>query len=203
MLPNGYGLATMHWSQSGGMTDITATCGFALPDPFLDLPNEVAETIESYWIAGDSPSNDAQMGADWGFTGVSVLLNPSGLLFAGTSYSNTAGGISPFVGPVPAYTPLVVTKRTNLAGVQYRGRMYPPYTKTVSSNVSDLGVIASGALTEVQDLYDNLFVEWSSGGYPPVLLHNAPETGGTPTPTVITSFQVQPVIAIQRRRKNR
>lgn len=203
-ITGGYGLATMHWAQTGGMGDITVTCGFQADDLGVASAAAQAEAIESYWIAGSSPCIASAMTVGWTFVGVSVLINELGILYSGQSYTVTVGTAVDSAPATPAYTPLCVTKYTALSGVQYRGRMYPPMTVSDAENVSPSGAIESVNIGVLRGWYNNVFTEWSSSTHPPALLHNPPKGGGSaPAPTAITSFFVQPNVAIQRRRKNR
>lgn len=202
-IPPTFGLATMHWQQDFGLTDLTVTCGFENSAGDISDVDGIAETIESYWIAGDSPCHPLQMTTGWVFTGVSVLVNQADVLYAGQSYSVTAGTVTDTNSAVPAYSPACVSKYTALSGVPFRGRFYPPFTVSDAERVSPTGAIDTFYLAQMRTTWSNLHVEWSSGGYPPYLLHNARESGVTPNPTPITSFFVQPAVATQRRRKIR
>lgn len=200
--PIGYGVATLHWAQAGGPTDVTVTMGFDAST--VDIADDIAEAIESYLISGVGPCAPNLMTVGWTFVGVSILANPSGLLIAGVSYNNTVGTRVDTGSAVPAYTPYVVTKRTGYVGVQYRGRMYPPLTVCDAENVSGAGQIESFNLEVLQTAWDDAFTLWNGGTWKPYLLHGVAEgMVSPPDPTLVTSLQVQPVVAIQRRRKLR
>nr|CRY96031.1 hypothetical protein [uncultured prokaryote] len=198
--PIGFGVATMHWAQAGGLTDLTVTCAY---DASSGAAQDAADAIESYWTVGDSPCDPAFMTVGWTFIGTSVLHNESGLLTAAVSYDNIAGTAADINTPVPAYTPLVITKRTAGAGVQYRGRMFPPLTYEDAEGVLPTGALDGMLRGLIQDKYDNLFALWDGGGWKPHLLHNPPMVGMAPAPTHLASFQVQGAVGTQRRRKVR
>lgn len=202
-LEENYGIATLHWSQAGGLSDITCTQAFRYPVSDEDDPDAAADAIESYFSAGGLPCNASSMIADWTWLGVTVLaMTSAGVLVAGAAPASIVGTRPSTVEPVPAYTPMVVTKRTAFSGVQYRGRMYPPYTYNASVAIAPNGTI-TGDLSDTRDLWESAYALWIAGTYYPVLLHNPPLVGATPPPTQVTSVFLQGVLAIQRRRKER
>jgi hypothetical protein len=200
-LVDGFGVATMQWAQTGGMDNITVTHGFL--DAATLTPNETAELISGYWTQTGAPCEAAGMTVGWTFVGVSVLIQNGGALEAGNYQALIAGTATDVNFPIPAYTPLCVTKYTGGAGVAFRGRMYPPATVFDSEGVSPMGALDSGGLTQIRDRYITTFNEWSEGDYPPYLLHGPPLVGTQPAPSLVTSWLVQGNVATQRRRKNR
>lgn len=201
MLVDGFGIATMQWAQNGGMDDITVTHAFL--DAATDTPNDVAEMIAGWFTDTDAPCEASAMTVGWTFVGVQVLIMNGGDLEAGNYQSLVAGTATDVNTPVPAYTPMCVTKYTGNAGVKFRGRMFPPFTVEDAEGISPLGAIDGAALTIIRDKWLTTFNSWNASDYKPYLLHGPPLVGSAPAPTLVTSWLVQGNVATQRRRKNR
>lgn len=116
--------------------------------------------------------------------------------------------IAPLVGAgtstaemLPQNCAALYDKGTALAGRRGRGRMFVPNILK-ESTVSDVGVMTSGARTDLQvqatAFLEDLASDSLGVATPMVLLHN--EGVAVPPPTLVTSFTVQAVISTQRRR---
>lgn len=117
-------------------------------------------------------------------TGAAVEVPGGGL--------GTASASSDF----PAVSQLI-QKRTAFGGRKQRGRMYWPTPP--SSVVDDGGVMISSWTDAFQANLDAWLSDMSSIGLPLYLLHGETST----LPTLITSLQLQPILATQRRRQRR
>lgn len=94
---------------------------------------------------------------------------------------------------VPNVSPLI-RKVTGQAGRDKRGRMYWPHVLGVG-NVEENGLLGSVTLADLQGIADDLSTAMGVFGDGLVLFHNA-----SSDPTIVTSLQVQPLAATQRRR---
>lgn len=106
-------------------------------------------------------------------------------------------GIQP---PTPNVA-VIVKKVTSLGGREGRGRFFMPPFLIDEGDVTPRGMIDPTLLADIQaradEFYDQIVSNISPGG--PVLFHADPLV----TPTVIDSFQVEPLVATQRRRLRR
>jgi len=107
---------------------------------------------------------------------------------------------------VPPNWALIIRKRTAFGGRQFRGRMYFPGI-TQDGDVDETGRISQGRQTALQAIADTWLDDLNNGTggltspQKMVLLHNPPQSGTTaPSPTDVTSLQVQLLGGTQRRR---
>jgi hypothetical protein len=119
--------------------------------------------------------------------------------------------LTPLTGTVTAgATPspncsVLVEKKTNFAGVRYRGRMSVPPCNIPENTISVAGVISNTELAVQQGMWDWVFSTLGSAGFNPYLFH-APSKPGTVHPTTapartqIINFTVSPLIGTNRRR---
>lgn len=200
VIPNGYGQATMSWTNSELAAPVTVTCGYANTVAFHPV-DENAESIYLFWTASPGPCLASFMQVGWTFQGVYCLQrSATGVLTSNTYAAPINGTMTATGGGQPAYSPLVVSKTTAIAGKAFRGRMYPPMTYSNEGSVSLGGNIETVvALPQIRASYSALFNDWEASDIPPFLLHS---DVGTP-PTAINTFFVRPVVGTQRRRKNR
>lgn len=99
--------------------------------------------------------------------------------------------------PAPPNTAALVKFGSGLVGRANRGRMYLPGVLTDDDVQSD-GSIEVGAIASIQGVVNDLMGALVTAGTGPVILHSA-----VGTPTLVTSADVQPVAATQRRRLRR
>lgn len=205
VIPPGYGQGTMEWTHSAFDGAITVTLGIR-DLGVADDPVILAQALAALMTGTGCPADDANMNVGWSFQPVYVLMTTSGGLPMSGFGGGTVAGTTVNVGdPQPAYSPLVVTKRTSLAGRRYRGRMYPPLTLGYEGNVDMNGKIEPVVLLPSLQVAWNNFWTASTGSavIAPYLLHAPSTMSATPAPTFIQSFQVQSIVGTQRRRKAR
>lgn len=89
---------------------------------------------------------------------------------------------------------LLIQKITGLAGRQNRGRMYMP--TLAEDNVDDGGFLIAGALSAFQAAADQFDSDLDLSAVPMTILHTSPAV----TPSQVSSLQVSPKVATQRRR---
>lgn len=94
---------------------------------------------------------------------------------------------------------ILVQKLTAIGGRPGRGRMFIPGAQ--ESEVAPDGTLSGAFVAGLQSELNTFYADMVTNGIPPYLLHSV----GSPltTPTAITSFQVQSVVATQRRRQRR
>lgn len=97
---------------------------------------------------------------------------------------------------VPPQVAYIVQKRTAAGGRKNRGRLYMPGLPRAATN--DQGEILPDNLVTLNTDWNGFFVDTSTGGSNPVVLHSS-----VLTPTPITSFNVEQLLATQRRRQRR
>lgn len=138
---------------------------------------------------------DGAVSSQYTFDGGYVLVGQDGgdIRYDSIVTRNGALGGSAIVQNVS----LLVRKNTGLGGRRNRGRMFIPGTP--STLVSNIGVVTASHVTAAQTAMNLLM---SSGLFTAsntdaaVLFHETPPF----TPSVITSLDVQPIVATQRRR---
>lgn len=112
---------------------------------------------------------------------------------------NLVGGTSG--ASVPPALAVGISKRTMFGGRRNSGRMFMPWWLQ-ENQVDEVGVIIPAAVSARQTAVTQFLSVLEADGFPMVLLHR---TGNTPvpSPTPVTSLQVDPVISTQVRRQVR
>lgn len=101
----------------------------------------------------------------------------------------------------PANVAVLCHKRTAVGGRRNRGRLFLPWF-VIETNVAEDGVIDGSTVSAIQTALNNWRTTLVTASLPPVVLHSVGlTTPGAPTP--ITSFQVDALVATQRRRLGR
>lgn len=122
-----------------------------------------------------------------------VVISPGGSTGVGSSAK------------LPQNCALLIRKTSARGGRSGKGRMFMPNVLPESA-VDNVGVIENATVAAFQDVADQFFNdlagEGGAGPTPMVLLHNEGISGST-VPTPVTAFQVDNVIATQRRRLRR
>lgn len=114
---------------------------------------------------------------------------------------NTGAGSGTYL---PQNCALLIQKRSGVGGRRNRGRMYVPLILGESA-VDNVGVIQASQVTALNTTLSTFMDILQNGAEPagmptpPVILHSD-DTGTPPPPTPITSMQVSPLLATQRRR---
>lgn len=172
--------------NSEGMTAL----GFEVTsfDPVADLDAVDEATHDWAWMA--------QMATETDYLGVRVILGTSGdpLVFESRAHGQVGGGGN----GLPPNTSVLITKRTALGGRKGRGRMFLPGVR--ETMVGGRGEISPTDVTAITDDVQNWVDELTPlFGGDPVLFH----TLEADTPTAITTFQCESLVATQRRRMHR
>lgn len=197
-IPVGFCEATFLFSRQGGTRDAMWTLG--LDDSLFttDTPYDIATACQVAATVGtNAPYLVNQIQTSWTFKGVRVTkMQEVGPW--------TQEYIAPVVGTLvdtamPPNTAILVRKLVSAGGRRNRGRFYLPPVYPGEGNVDSGGNIIAGSVTNMNTWYTKLFTNLVAVNLKPVLFHSeAPFT-----PSVITGFSVQSVVATQRRRLRR
>lgn len=136
----------------------------------------------------------------WTFVRVAVTWNQGGVLYSGEFIANEEGTNSANEVP-PANVSMIVKKRTGIAGKKFRGRMYIPCLSLAEASVDDAGNIDPSRYDELKADVDNWFTQLGGiDNVNAIVLFHDETTPGDKTPTPISSFQLEAMVATQRRR---
>ncbi len=207
IIPDGYANVTLTWSLSGAAKQYSTV--FACGDGTFE-DGDAPTTAENWYNSLTGTGGPCEAGAmvtGWVFDGVSVLqrAESTGIMTTavqGPAVTGTGSAGSPAQELVPGYTPLVITKRTAVAGRHGRGRLYPPLTLYTIAAVDYNGVIGGTQQGFIQGTWDAFMDALSSFPRAQAILTHNP-TVSAPAPTPVTSLFVRPVVGSQRRRKVR
>jgi hypothetical protein len=168
------------------------------------LPRGAAVTFGADVLGGQTPDESAEFFHDtFGDLVMPQLQSGVTLLETRAKYGPQATGpFGLFTDPraggqagdsAPPNVAYLVEKRTALGGRSGRGRMYLPGVN--EGRVNDNGTIVSASRTAIQTAIDAWFTALDNGGVAMYILHNASSDA-----TIVTSLDVDPVAATQRRR---
>lgn len=196
VIPVGFAQCALRWRMAGDPEEMISTIGVEL-DGTAETPEEVALAVGTLWLAAWAPASFSNQAT---FVGVTAYVgndgpNPT----PGESLFNTAGGSASAM--LPQNCCVLVRKTTGLGGRRNRGRMYLPALHLAEGSVDNIGAIAGATVASMQSQMNNFRSGLLGSGAvgQPVLFHSAAPI----TPTVITSFSVQSLIATQRERLRR
>ena len=188
-IPDGF--AQINWKFTGTSVPNGAevTMGVAI-GTFTGTPEDAADAAGVVW------NDEILPGQSNTITLSSVLckFGPTATGPSGEVAFGVAGGQSQV--PEAPQVAALVQKRTGLGGRAGRGRMFVP---GLGENlVLAGGIFSPTVIASYQAAYDALLAGLATADLIPVVLHGA----GSPlsTPTVITSLQLMPLVATQRRR---
>jgi hypothetical protein len=187
-------------------------------------PNEMANTIGFDFATEPTVANVNAIMAAYGTRIMPLLTNVTSLDGVHMLYQadannqlavdstnavvpGTYAGTTAILPPNSAY---LVRKKTLFAGKRNRGRWYVPGVQ--DADVNEVGVLLAARITAWQSALNGLFTDLAT--FTPVIIHSvlceagdASHTGphsDTPLPpTPITNFEIDNIIATQRRRLNR
>jgi hypothetical protein len=196
VIPIGFTEIALQFRNSGDPQPWYVTFGVDSSEVGGDY-TAMADTIAEAWGGTAMPI----MRTTTRLTGVQMRIGQDGgdplTVFAAQDISGDSTS-----NKLPQNCALLVTKVTERSGRTGKGRIFVPNILS-EGDVDDVGVIAGGTVTEFQDIFDDfnqaLSDPPSGPSFPAVLLHNSGVPGGT-TPSPITRWAVNGVIATQRRR---
>lgn len=190
LIPAGFGLASVRYQRVAGGNEATWTFGFDLPGA-ADV--SYAEDIHDVLIPAANICGPANRQTEWAYKGVNTLQRGDPDLY---SFSHTVTSVGTQSATcLPPNCAAVVTKSSALAGRSNRGRAYLPAAYLPETAVSPAGVIDSGLVATLQGVLGETLIDLATAGLTMVILHSE---AGTPSP--VSSFSLQTLIATQRRR---
>lgn len=196
-IPFNYGEASVWFRLAGDPEEMAITTGFhdTFPDP--EDADGIAEEIYNAFVGTGLIFQVNAVGTPLSAVrcDVKIAREAEPFIRQGSFVQSTQGTRSTS-GP-PSNVALFVRKTSGFLGRRYKGRMYLPAQFLKNDDVSPTGAIEpSSALPTLQTRMTATYDAMVAAQLPPVILH----TTGSPTPTPVTGFSVQPVIATQRRR---
>lgn len=196
-IPVGFLEATFVFALSGSTHDMTWTMGFDDSNFATTTAAEEAEALYGFYVNVSAPVSAANMCDSYTFRGVSVRRQQE----LGTEVGQW---MIPVVGTSssPALPPNCTQlwhKVTTQGGRRGRGRAFVPIYSPAEGGVDATGVIEGTTVTNLQAKYDVFLAAAAAAGMLPVLFHQTAPF----TPSPIVAFQLQSMIATQRRRLRR
>lgn len=189
-IPSGYAQVRLIFSPGGGVPLGAEVC-FGVVTSLTDPADVIGEVNEALFT-------DADWSKFWAtnveMTSIAAKMGPDATGTAAEIAHSEIGGMSGTAGAAGVAT--LVRKVSALGGRANRGRIYfpgPSETAVLEGGILD-GSVVTGLAVEAADGLNNL----DARDVAMVILHE-----GAATPTLVTSLQVQAVIASQRRRQRR
>lgn len=190
LIPVGY--AQVNIKYTGAAVPLGAQITFGVQNTGSLTADQVADLVGDTYVGANMDQNHV------GACAVSSILVKLGPNDTGAS-SELAYAIAGTLSGA-AYSPnvgLLVQKITGLGGRKGRGRFFVPGQS--ESYISDGGLIDPAIVAADQANCTNFLADLSTAGVPMVLLHST----ASPVPTPVTTLNVSPTVATQRRRLRR
>lgn len=188
-IPPGFAEARVFWSLDGDPDDHSVSFG-------VDATAGATAAGIASDIQGAFTTWQAQWGSAYTLQGTDVVFNDGGVERTGTDRTPFNSGAA--AANLPQNVALLVQKGTGLVGRKNRGRFYFPPGRLAEVDVSSSGVIDAADVTVIQGelntLRTNIIAGANIDGV--VVLHTNPAD----TPTPVLSFNLDNVVATQRRR---
>jgi hypothetical protein len=188
--PPGFAQVRLVWTLSGDLEPFNTLFGVSNDSDVSAAA--VAQNVADAFVIAFSGSEmatgsslqrvDAQLGQDGGEGPVGTSIQ---------NYIGTSGGAC-----LPQNCAGLIHKRTALAGRKGRGRMYLPSFFLPEASIDSIGALNSALVTNLTNSINSFLSGLTTEGVPMVLFHES----SPPSPTLVTSLQVDPIIATQRRR---
>lgn len=193
-IPVGFGQAALRFSLAGTSREKLCTFGY---DPPTTDPTVHAQAITDAFTAANRPGVSLQIQEGWSYLGVRVTEMTDTGPVTGEAADLVDGAMTG--GALPPNAAVLIRKNTAAGGRRNRGRLFVPPIYPPETNVSPSGIIADTQLDNIQLWWTNFFTAVSVAGLEPVILHSSAPF----TPTPITGWVAQDLIATQRRRMRR
>lgn len=195
--PVGFGEAVFLLQSTGQPRLSSWTLGISETLPTARTPEDVAQLLYFDFSTTNCPYAATAMIGNWSFVGVNYTRQTeSGPLVGEYRQTTTGGAVG--LGMTPNVA-ILVKKVTGAGGRRNRGRMYIPPVYPGEAGVDYNGVIDADKVLVLQSQYAVAYSLIVDDDLLPVLFH----TEAPFTPTDISSFQVQQIVATQRRRLRR
>lgn len=206
VIPPGFAQVALRFELTGDTDPIYITHGVDISD-VADIP-AISQRIYKAMVGTGGPIEN--MSNKYRLTRIHMSVGQDGgpptiyeqtVAFDGAATSD----------PLPQNCAVLVRKRTGLGGREGRGRMYVPGLPEAQCN--EAGVIGSGYLSTLAGEWIGYLAYLSTAASGSgataekpchmYILHTAPQIGGAPAPTLVTSLAVDSRIATQRGRLRR
>lgn len=193
-IPVGFAEATFVFQCTGRPKVATWSLGIDSEDFSEQTPADIAENVFNAFGTSPGPYQAGLMDISWRWVSVEVtMMYEEGPLVGGFAANRQGTNMA---GAPPTNCAVLMNKQTNVGGRRNRGRAFLPPVKPGEADIDPAGVISGTQLTALQTAYDGAFAALPVYNMTPVLFH-----GSAPfTPTPITGFAIQSIIATQRRR---
>jgi hypothetical protein len=192
--PEGFYEAVFRFQRVGGVRVSTWTLGIDGVGIGAGAPTTLADMLYGFGSDPGGPYAAGAMVGNWQFIGVTcTYMSPTGPIVGEHNETTTGAAVG---APLVPNCALLIKKTTASGGRRNRGRMYVPPVWPPETKVDGDGTIDSAEVATLQSQYDPFFDDLIGADLVPVLFHT--ESPFTPTP--ITGFQVQSLMATQRRR---
>lgn len=200
VIPSGFAQASIEIRNSGDPEPWYVTHGISLEAVGADHQQAGQTVINAFFTAwGPFLRTTSRV------TGVYLTIGQGGENFTIFVAPTTAKVGTSTVEKLPQNCAYLVQKVTGRPGRSGKGRVFLPGVAPEGA-VDDVGVLAPASLTSAQNACNLWFNNLATGAAdeitPMVLLHNEGIVGST-VPSLVTSLQISPVIATQRRRLRR
>lgn len=193
IIPEGFGQFNVEFEGTGVPTGAEVTIGFFI-GPSIDTPTEAATQMIAAIATSTIMGN---FSATVNIRAVNAKFGPNDdgpQAEVPTSQPGTNAGAQATPGVA-----VLCQKVTGFGGRTGRGRWYWPAPP--EGSVDQAGLLTAGYASALQVDFDALHVAMINNDLNPYLLHGA--SAPLVLPRLITSFQVSPMVATQRRRQRR
>lgn len=198
-MPSGYGLFTMTFDNNDSNFNAVVTMGFR---NIANLTAAAANTaLRNIWASTGRPVSATIRSDQWTWVSSYVLIQGP-VYQTSDDFAANVPGTGAF-GCVPASNSVVVNKKTPYAGRSMRGRFsWPPFQ--VDEELVDAGGrIDQDQVAIMQTGFTGAIQAMETQSLPMVLLHTRKTADVEPTPTLVSSLTVQPLMGSQRKRMRR
>jgi hypothetical protein len=176
------------------------THGFDHTALSASTPDTIASAISGGWGGAAGPLKATNFFTFYTYVRCHILMQRGANLMEGNVNVNLVG-TQGAAAPPPPQVACIVRKRTALAGIQFRGRMFWPAMFISEGNINELGIWTGANVTTYQTAFTAALNQLTAAQTPMVLLHSAPKPPHVlPSPTLVTSLEFESMAATQRRR---
>lgn len=194
IIPEGFGVAKMRWKILTAPDEMIVTCGYLSGG--AQTAEEDSADISAAFRSGSAPGNAGKVSTKYQCVGVEcTLMTATGPVTGETVSRITGTGTGT---PLTPNTSVLIKKITARGGRKGRGRMFAPGCGVSEIDVDENGIIGASDLNSLEISWDAFYTAWAALSCPPYLLHS-----DSTLPDAITSFEVEPLVATQRRRLRR
>lgn len=192
IIPNTFHVFEMTFVYSGSTRPVQFTCGGFSSTVLTPAALNTAWRNE-FLFSAFGPYPAAKLPTGVVCTQTKITLVTGGLMY--TDINATAISGSNVADPPSMNNPLIIQKKTGIAGRKYRGRMFVPYLKA-ESTINRVGIIDPSTVSVFNGEFDGARANLAGAGILMFLLHSDPLIA----PTQITALVPSNKIGTMRRR---